>query len=140
MGIAPEQLAKSGTEDAHQMALFCWCNLNLKKYPELRWFHAIPNGGSRGDTAQSRAIAGGKMKAGGVKPGVPDTLLPVARGGCHGLYIELKKPSREREKNGGASDPQIEFRDFAHSQGYGWALAYSWEQARDMLVAYLEQH
>ena len=30
------------------------------------------------------------LKRQGVKAGVPDLHLPVARGGYHGLYIELK--------------------------------------------------
>ena len=51
---------------------------------------AIPNGGHR-----HKAVAA-KLKAEGVRPGVPDLCLPVARGLHHGLYIELKtlKPKR----------------------------------------------
>lgn len=39
--MTPEQIAKSGTEHAEQAALFQWCNLNVGKYPELRWFYAV---------------------------------------------------------------------------------------------------
>ena len=55
------------------------------QWPELRWLFAVPNGGWR---AKRTAAA---MKAEGAKPGVPDYLLPVARGGFSGLAIELKR-------------------------------------------------
>lgn len=35
--------------------------------PELKWLHAIANGGARGDNEKSRAIRGGQLKAEGVK-------------------------------------------------------------------------
>jgi len=47
--------------------------------------HAIPNGGGR-----SKAQAG-KLKAEGVRPGVPDLHLPIPTPSSVGLYIELKK-------------------------------------------------
>lgn len=58
--------------------------------------YAIPNGGKRDP------IEGAHLKQQGVKAGVPDICLPVARGNYHALYIELKvgknKPS-EKQKN-----------------------------------------
>jgi len=130
--MTPEQLAKSGTEHGHQAALFCWCALNVDIYPELKWFHAIPNGGSRGDDAKTRAIRGNQLRAEGVKPGVSDTCLPVRRGLWAGLYIEMKKPGKKATKE------QIEFGEFVKSQGYGFAVCDHWEKARDMLISYLE--
>ena len=54
----------------------------------LSWFHAIPNGGSRGDgTKRGAMISGANMKAEGVKTGVSDLHLPVARLGYRSLYI-----------------------------------------------------
>lgn len=46
-------------------------------------FH-VPNGGGR----DKREAA--NLKRQGVKPGVPDLCVPVARGLCHSLYIEMK--------------------------------------------------
>lgn len=135
--MTPDQIAKPDTEAAHQMALFCWAALNLERYPELKFMHHIPNGGSRGDTERSRAIEGGKLKAQGVKPGVPDVFLPVGRHGCKGLYIEMKKPAQQSSKNGGLSDAQIEFGIFARAQGYGWMPAYSWQEAAQAIEKYL---
>jgi hypothetical protein len=50
-------------------------------WPEARWLYAVPNGGFR-----HKAVAG-KMKAQGVRAGVLDFNLDVARGGYHGLRI-----------------------------------------------------
>jgi hypothetical protein len=44
----------------------------------------VPNGGHR-----VKAVAA-KLKAQGVKAGIPDLVLPMARGGFFGLYIEFK--------------------------------------------------
>lgn len=49
----------------------------------LRIAH-VPNGGLRGMREAKL------FKAQGVRPGVPDYVLPLARNGFHGLYIELK--------------------------------------------------
>ena len=135
-----EQLAKSGTEHAHQTALFAWCALSVGKHPELKWFHAIPNGGSRGDTQRSQQINGGMMKAEGVKKGVADCFLPVKRGIWAGLYIEMKKPDlkpKRLDSKGGLSDEQIAFGEFVKSQGFGWIVCYSWIEAKEILEKYL---
>ena len=140
MSVTPEQLAKSGTEHSHQTALFAMCALNIKVYPELKWFHAIANGGSRGDSAKSRAIRGGALKAEGVKTGVSDTFLPVKRGPWSGLYIEMKKPSEKPVKAtsaGGVSEDQREFGAFVQTQGFAFMIAYSWQEAWEALTKYL---
>ena len=161
--MTPETLAKSGTEAAHQTALFAWaavvtehgfevarkwCELGPRGFegslktgvPELRWLHHIPNGGSRGDDAKSRAIRGSQMKAQGVRTGVADVCLPVRRGDWSGLYIEMKKPAEKPVKatsKGGVSDDQAEFGAFVKSQGFGWIVCYSWEEAAEVLTQYL---
>lgn len=127
--ITPEQIAKAGTEHAHQAALFAWCAVS--GIPELKWFHAIPNGGER------NAIVAARMKAEGVRTGIFDTFLPVTSAQYAGLYIEMKKPGREREKNGGLSDDQVLFRAWAVRQSYSTAVCYTWEQARDVIIGYL---
>jgi hypothetical protein len=133
--MTPEMIARSGSEEAHQTALFAWAALELKagRYPELEWMHAIPNGGSRGDDAKSRAIHGGKMKAQGVKTGVSDISLPVKRGPYSGLYIELKKPG----KNDGGSKDQKAFGEFVKREGFCFYICEGWEHARDVLLAYM---
>jgi hypothetical protein len=76
------------TEHEHQAALFEWAALMESEYPDLKYLFAIPNGGLR-----HKAVAA-KLKKEGVKPGVPDTFLPVPMGRYHGLFIELKPKYR----------------------------------------------
>ena len=55
------------------------------RYPELFvLIYHVPNGGHR-----HKAVAA-KLKGQGVKAGVPDLVVPMARGGFFGLYIEFK--------------------------------------------------
>ena len=55
------------------------------RYPEAyKLIYHVPNGGHR-----IKAVAA-KLKGQGVKAGVPDLVLPMARGGYFGLYIEFK--------------------------------------------------
>ena len=74
------------TESQHQATLIKWSQLPQvrEKYPELKLLHHIPNGGKR-DPIEAK-----HLKSQGVKSGVPDLSLPVARKNYHGLYIELK--------------------------------------------------
>lgn len=132
--MTPEQIARSGTESAHQRAVFAWAALNREKYPELEhlMFH-IPNGGSRGGNARSRKIRGGNLKAEGVKPFVPDIFISVARHDVHGLYIEMKKPG-EKPKKG-----QREWGDAVKKQGYGWMYCDNWESAVEAITLYMEE-
>lgn len=128
--ITPDQLAKSGTEHGAQAALFCWSHNNIQQYPQLKWLFAVPNGffGSAGQK--------GKMKAEGLKNGVPDIWLPVAkymyREFTHcGLVIELKVGK------GKLSIEQSEWLSHLNSQGYCTHVCYGWENARDRIVEYL---
>jgi hypothetical protein len=132
--VSPEELAKTGTEDAHQRALMAMASTHVTKYPELKWFHAIPNGGSRGDSAKSAMIRGGALRASGVKAGVSDTFLPVKRGPWSGLYIEMKKPGKIKS----TSKEQKEFIDFVRSQDYAAMVCDNWQDAWNAVVRYLE--
>lgn len=129
--ITPKQLAASDTEDGHQAALFCWCALNIKLYPELKWLFAIPNGGKRD------ARTAGKLKATGVKSGVPDMFLPVCMQHRTGLWIELKRPVTEYQRAGQISNEQLEWLNHLTKEGYAVRVCYGWEEARDALIQYL---
>lgn len=114
------------TESAEQQALFTWARLLEGKYPELRLLYHIPNGGAR-----NKATAG-RLKAEGVKAGVPDLCLPVARGNCHGLYVELK-----RARGGKVSDEQRNWMTALGQEGYMVAACPGWEQAARIIEGYL---
>ena len=114
------------TEDAEQMALFRWAELQAGTYPELRLLFHIPNGGSRG-----KAEAG-RFRAMGVKAGVPDLFLPVAHGSVHGLFIEMK-----RTKGGRVSKEQQQWMNQLWEQGYAAYVCCGWEQAARTIKIYL---
>ncbi len=84
--------ARGDAEHRMQVNLFKWAKLAEGAMPELAALFAVPNGGAR-----HPAVAW-KMKAEGVKPGVPDVMLAVSCGGYHGLWLELKAgKNRESE-------------------------------------------
>jgi hypothetical protein len=114
------------TEHQEQCALFEWAAWAAKRIPELHLMHAIPNGGKR----DIRTAA--MLKAEGVKPGVPDIFLPVARGGKHGLYIELK-----RRRGGVISKAQEAWIRALTNQGYMCAVCHGAEAANNEILAYM---
>lgn len=153
-------LAKSNTESAHQIAFFSYCTVarhfgfevadfwdktGMVKKNEgepidgLEWIHHIPNGGSRGSDAKSRAIRGAKLKAEGVKSGVIDIFWPNPIGSYCGLYIEMKAPKEKPKKStskGGLSEDQIKFGNYVMSVGYCVKVCYTYLEAVNALKEY----
>ena len=113
-------------ESDEQQALFRWSKLMQAQYPELSLLHAIGNGGKR------NVIEATRMKREGVKAGVSDIFLPVARSGFHGLYIELKV------KGGKLSEPQEWWITETTKQGYYSVVCVGWVEASEILKGYLE--
>lgn len=116
------------TESEEQQTLFSWVEVQKGRYPELGLLYHAPNGGRR-----SKAEAG-RFKAEGVKSGVPDLCLPVARGGFHGLYIELK-----RLKGGTVSSSQKAWIAALVEQGYHATVCRGWAEASEVLLWYLRR-
>ena len=114
------------SEHQEQVALFQWADIAVRTYPELVLLHAIPNGGDR------NRVVGAKLKAEGVKRGVPDLCLPVSRGGYHGLYIELKSVT------GTVRAEQQWWLATLRDEGYEARLVVGWEAAKTLIVDYLE--
>jgi hypothetical protein len=125
--ITPEQLAKPGSEHAHQSALFCWAaQMANNGYPELRLLFAIPNGGERNIKVAAQ------LKAEGVKAGVPDIFLPVPSAFWAGLFIEMKvKPNKP-------SVDQCEWLTRLSEQRYFTKVCWSWEEAANTILEYLK--
>lgn len=88
-------------EDQEQIVVATWLEKN-----NILFYH-IPNGGARS------LQEGVKFKRMGVKPGIPDICVPMARKGYHGLYGELK-----RKTGGVLSDNQAYWLDTLKRQGY----------------------
>ncbi|NII73239.1 hypothetical protein FHW84_001808 [Dyella sp. SG562] len=114
------------TEHSEQVCLMQWARLATCEYPDLRLLYAIPNAAKRSPRLAAH------MKAEGLRCGVPDLCLPVARGGYHGLYIELK-----RRKGGSVSAEQKVWIDLLNKQKYKAVVCHGWEMARVVLRAYL---
>lgn len=114
------------SEDVIQAQVITWAKSQAKVYPELtRLFH-VPNGG------QCHATVAAKLQGQGVKPGVPDLCLPVPRFGCHGLWIEMKS------QDGRVSAPQKDWIAFLRSAGYRVEVCRSFDEARSVLLGYLD--
>lgn len=119
------------SEHSEQVAVIDWCNRNAHKYPELGLIFAIPNGGQR------NKITAMKLKAEGVKAGIPDLFLPVpvlnhsALNNHCGLFIEMKfgknKPTAK----------QKEWLEKLREAGYFVAVCYSAEEAIAAIKDYL---
>ena len=113
-------------EAKEQRALFEWAAIMESQYPELHFMYHVPNGGRR--NAREAAL----LKAEGVRAGVPDIVLPAARGCFHGLYIELK-----RQKSGSLSQDQKDYLGFLQKQGYCAVMCRGWKQAASTILMYL---
>lgn len=166
----PADLAKSNSEHGQQRALFAWANMaanygfaaawdelsytkqghaervftlnaaSSRRPIELTRLFAIPNGGYRDK------ITAGKLKAEGVKRGVPDVMLPLPMpnpsGGripmyC-GLFIEMKRPKATGQAAGTTSDDQDGWIGYLRSVGYAVSVCFDWIAAAKELQSYIE--
>lgn len=114
------------SEHDEQAALFEWAEWMRERYPALRRLYAIPNGGKRD------IVTAARLKAEGVKAGVPDICLPMPSGGYSALYIELK-----RSKGGRASDEQREWIDALNRLGNLAVVCHGWLHAAEVIQGYL---
>lgn len=112
------------TEDYEMKALVKWLT-----YQKIIHYH-IPNGGYR------NAKEAAKLKRCGVKSGIPDLCIPIAKKPYHGLYIELKR--RDRSKSVISKNQKKWIIDL-RIQGYCVEVAYGWEEAVKLIETYLEK-
>lgn len=115
------------SEDSEQEALFAWADVMSAQMPELKYMYHVPNGGQRDIRT---AVA---LKRRGVKAGVPDIVLPAARGEYHGLYVELKVGSNK------PSEKQQEYLQYLNEQGYKAVVCYGWREAMEEVCKYLNK-
>jgi hypothetical protein len=114
------------SEHGAQVALIKTTNMHTGQRPELALLFAVPNGGKR----DKRTAA--KLKAEGVRAGVPDLCLPVARGVYHGLFIEMKVGRNKAEPE------QLWWIEQLTRQGYYCQICYDWSKAMEILIDYLD--
>lgn len=133
--IADDADTDSPTEHAEQVAVTAWVDANADAYPDLCMFTANPMGGFR-----TKATAG-RLKAEGVRAGVPDMMLLAPRTGrdgrqWHGLFIELKRADRSNH----ASAHQKLWLDNLRQRGYMAVVCYGATEAIATLKHYLEMN
>jgi hypothetical protein len=90
-------------------------------------FYHIPNGGKR------TVVEGVILKRMGVKAGIPDFCIPMARKGYHGLYGELK-----RRKGGVISVQQAYWLSELTKQGYYVFVAHGADEFIQQVKNYME--
>lgn len=95
-----------------------------EQYPELAMLYHIPNENKDKITATI-------LKSMGVKAGVPDLHLPIPSGRYHSLYIEMKA------RDGKPEPEQLWWAEHLKANGHAHAFCYGWEQAREVLLWYL---
>ncbi len=114
-------------ESEHQKLLMEWSEWAKGKYPELELLFHIPNG------MMTKIEIAQQFKAMGLKAGVPDLFLPVARKNYHGLFIEMKS------LKGRVQDNQKYWHDQLERQGYKVTVCYGFKEAKNILIYYLEE-
>lgn len=112
-------------ESEAQQALFEWAALMRGVWPELELMYHVPNGGKRSQAEAAR------LKAEGVRAGVPDIVLPTARGGYFGLYIEMKTEDGRLSASQAAYIPKLE------AQNYAVIVCRGFDEARNTIERYL---
>jgi hypothetical protein len=113
------------TEAQHQEALFALLARVERRDPRAGLAFHVPNGGLR-----SKATAA-RLKAQGVRPGVPDVLLPCPARGHTGLAVELKR------QGGRLAPAQEAWLDALEAQGWRCVVAWRWEDAAREILEYL---
>ncbi len=127
-------VAGAGSESQTQQALFAWWSLVHQRFnlPE-NVLMAIPNGGAR------NAITGARLRAEGVRAGIPDVFLAAPSGNTHGLFIEVKRPKLPGRAKGQVSASQRAVAEELQAQGYRVVVAYGEQEAINAICDYLGQ-
>lgn len=118
-------MIRRSPEFTQQCALFTWARMAEKRYPGLDLLSCSLNG-----VKLSKAQAG-KAKAAGMLKGEYDVKLQVARGGYHGLSIEMKAGKNK------LTDAQEWFGGRLAEEGWSVHCLWSWEAAKDVIIDYL---
>lgn len=113
------------TETQEQIALLDWAAVMQGRFPELTLLFHIPNEGKRSYRV------GVELRLMGLKRGVPDLFLPVARGGYYGLFVEMKSAK------GRPTTEQRRWVQELQAQGYAAIVAYGWQEAAEYIENYL---
>ena len=95
------------TEHQEQVKVVQYCD--IKKIPVF----ATPNGAHLSGGIKNRAMQMNSLKSEGLRAGVPDLFIPLAKHNYHGLFIEMK-----RQKGGVVSKDQKAWIEKLNGLGY----------------------
>ena len=109
------------TEAQEQAALMEWAHLSAARLPGVELLFHIPNENAHHKVRE------------GVCAGVPDLCLPVARGGWHGMWIELKRADHSNHP----TPAQLAWLARLECEGYRCVVAYGANAAIDAIENYL---
>lgn len=122
-------MTRKATEHKYQCAVIRACKLLEFQYPELKYLYAVPNG------SQRHIAVAVKLKAEGVKRGVPDLVLPVMiPNGPGSLYIEMKSD------DGKPTETQQDYLRFLHAQGFEVHICRAPDEAITHIKDYMERY
>lgn len=118
-------------EHTQQVRLMDWLALQRGRWPWVDLVYAVPN--FFGKAGKGGASAGVYARANreGRKKGVADLVFPIARGGWHGLYLEMKA-----KDDGQLSPEQKRFLAGVHREGYCAVACWGEEAARAVIEWY----
>lgn len=114
--------APEPTEFDHQRIIIAWADK-----ANIPLVH-IPNEGKR------TPWGGHRLKQAGMRRGFPDLFLPIARGGYHGLFIELKRNKASR-----ISEHQLEWIARLNREGYLACVMTSADDAINTIKDYMNR-
>ena len=115
------------SEHQHQVEYFNWLHFLSGLDDDITaLIYAVPNGGYR---RPKEAI---RLKAEGVKPGIPDINIDVPRLGFHGARIEMKN------QLGTVSEAQKNIHHLLRQQGYYTVVCYSAAEAIEETEYYFD--
>ena len=127
MAIKPMRRTQVDFEGTEQVALMRWLECRFQAAYAVTWH--TPNGGRRDK------VTAAKLKAQGVKAGIPDLQLAMARGGYFGLFIEFKAtPPHDAE----VSKSQKDMLAKLQGQGYLAIVCRGMNEAMAQIGAYLD--
>ena len=115
------------TEASEQRKVIQWSRFARCTEPDLDYLIHVPNEGRR------TPRAGAELKRQGLSPGFPDLFLFVARGGYHGLAIELKTTT------GKLTEPQERWLAALADKGFLAVCCRGSEEAIDTILRYLRK-
>lgn len=113
-------------EGNEQVALMRW--LQLQHPAAWALTYHVPNGGRRDK------VTAAKLKAQGVKAGIPDLKMAIARGGYFGLYIEFKATPPH---DAAVAKTQREILDLLAAEGYLAVVCKGMAAAMSAIIKYL---